>query len=473
MKKITPHKIWDLGLPMVGLVVWFLYLPLIFLGEANGANLEVSFLQIFLMLMVVLGVGLVFIENKFAKLSEVVIKNKFLMLFGVFVLWNWLSLIWNANFLRGFLACGIISLVFAVTVLMSVLVKDKKALLRKMAKWFLIGAVVSCVFAIWQMVGEAIGLSTMVTFLPANYQSALFGFARPTAFAQEPQFFANLLIIAILLVLGGAVLGNKIFDDKIFGIKQKRFQMPLIMLFGICLTFATSRGAFLALILGLIIVIVTALRANFFLRRLVVCVVSMIIGVLLLGFFAQINHRDDISGAQAMSKWVNQMTLGKISLVKQDPNLYYITDSDVSVKCQVSSVKCQPDNEGDGYVEASTNERMGGNEMAIRAWMEHPILGIGIGGSGQYRYENYGEPNNRSINYNWYLDILSELGIVGLLLFGGMIFFIVRKVRGVALAIVVAILGQWMFFAGYPNSLPCLVLLTFLFEKEKSPKENR
>ncbi len=61
-------------------------------------------------------------------------------------------------------------------------------------------------------------------------------------------------------------------------------------------------------------------------------------------------------------------------------------------------------------------------EIGIASFKEHPILGVG---SGAYKSIN----SRKQVAHNTYLSVLVETGLVGFLLFGGMLFFAIHQVR--------------------------------------------
>jgi O-antigen ligase len=78
---------------------------------------------------------------------------------------------------------------------------------------------------------------------------------------------------------------------------------------------------------------------------------------------------------------------------------------------------------GDGDID-STTRRYYLAQAGWRIFLTHPLFGIGIG---NYFYENRNyAPVSPGRAHNTYLEIMAELGIIGILLFFGIIFFTLR-----------------------------------------------
>lgn len=474
------------ALPLGGLLIWFLFVPGLSLGMAAGANLELNLIQAWLLVLVIMFVIWACVDlagrgwrsfwrNVWAKICG----DRFLWVFAAFVAWNWLSLIWTANLTRGFLAAGIISLVFGLALIIKITVLDRdewRLVMQRFWTAFLVGGAISCLFGLWQVFGEALGVSSTWTLLPTNYQSGVFGFARPLAFMQEPQFLANLLMVGILGLVGRDLFG---LNEKS---RRRKMEMILLAMMVVVGVLTISRGAFAAILVGILVLFgVFCFRKKYQgkLRRIAenlgILAVAGILGLVLVGFSAQINRSNQVSFGEAISGWVNQMSLGLIDLPINQKERVNDGCGGVGISCpsdptipevdyDAGLMQYGADDGAIGYVEASTDERAHSNDMALRAVVDHPMVGVGIGGSGQYRYDNYGEPNNASINYNEYLEIWSELGSIGAILFVFLLILAVKRATKLGQVLMVGVLVQWLFFAGYPNSLPVLILLVFMLQ---------
>jgi hypothetical protein len=383
---------------LLGILIFFPYQPLIYLGMQAGTNLEISILQIGTVVFCGLSV------QKLWKNRKKLVQNWAVRLGGSFVLWNILSLAWTSNKLRGALATGLIVVIF--TTFMSILTLNMKKLWKTFVKIATITVIFSGIFAIFQIIGDKVGVLPNFTLLPGNYRSDLFGIARPTAFFQEPQFFANMLLLPILYAL------HQVFCGK--DLKKNWFIVGFLT---IVLFLTLSRGAILALGVGVLVLVII----NFQKIKRFLWIFPVVLGV---GVGALLMFSPKIA---------NQLSLGLLG------------DS--------------------GYVVASTDERMAMNTMAVQTITKNPknfLFGIGIGGTGR-SYQADFDCLESCINFNEYLDVFVEVGLVGFVLFLALIFkllkYLWRKEKALT-AVLLALLAQWAFFAGYPNSLPTWIILT-------------
>jgi O-antigen ligase len=400
-KRLSKQFSWqEKAFLLLGILLFFPYQPLIYLGMQSGANLEISVLHIGLCIFCALSV------QKLWKNRQKLVQNRAAQLLALFLLFNALSLLWTPNKLRGVLATGIIVVIF--TTFLSILTLNLRKLWKTFIKILTITAFFSSLFALFQILADKIGVSPALTLLPENYRSDLFGVARPTAFFQEPQFFANLLLLPILHSLNAAINGKN----------PKRNWTVAIFLTSI-LFLTLSRGAILALSAGvLFLLIINFQKIKRFLWLLPVILIAGISTLTLLS-----------------PKIANQLSLGLLG--------------------------------NSGYVAASTDERMAMNEMAIKTITKSPpnfLFGTGIGGTGRSYQAAFGCPES-CINFNQYLDIFVETGLLGFSLFLLLLFQLLKSLwrqNKSLLAILLAFLVQWLFFAGYPNSLPAFIILTIL-----------
>lgn len=411
-------------------IAFFLsYLPHVYLGFTKGTNLDISVLHI------VVGVFIATSLPAIWRQRQQLARHRIVQFGLLFVVLAAVSLLWTPNILRGGLAVGLILLIYFA--LLSLLTfPNLKQLLPKFFTILLIGATGASVFAWYQVIGEVLG---WVTFLPENYKAGLFGFARPTAFAQEPQFFASQLLAPILAL------------SYLF-IHRKADKRLVILLFFLVVTLVAtlSRGAIFALIIGVTVLLVTNfVQRKRFIPMLLLYVGAGFVSLTMLGLAAQTNSQVNGTYYTAITKAVNQLSMGVIELPEVQQEAAPTNTGKRSA-------------ESKGYVEASTNERMSMNRLAIRTITESPITffaGVGVGGTGFAYAERSGCPQS-CINFVEYLDIWVELGIVGLLLFIALLARLIR-IRIVA-ALVAAYAAQWFFFAGFPNSLPVFLSLMLL-----------
>jgi len=79
------------------------------------------------------------------------------------------------------------------------------------------------------------------------------------------------------------------------------------------------------------------------------------------------------------------------------------------------------------YYQYYQAERLGNAEVALKLFYEHPIIGVGIGGFSIFSENIKGEMRRFKYPHNIILEIASELGFIGLILFITMLVFAISK----------------------------------------------
>lgn len=278
---------------------------------------------------------------------------------------------------------------------------------KKLGHWLVAAAVASAIFAIWQFIGDTFGISTAYTLLGERYTGAVFGFARVQAFALEPLYFANFLLLPILYS------ANKIIGYR--KIEKKQFVIFSVMFLSFILTL--SRGGFVALVIGGIglLVILAYKKSLYNLSKLITCIIICCTFAFGLIYYASKNTGVErfISHSIAQGEMTGESTYGRL----------------------------------DNYIEA------------LRLFKTKPILGIGLGNYGVETrlVKNVADSGYQIVN-NQYLETLAETGVVGLLSFFALIFFVISALAGmlkknfnswfaVMLCAFVAFLIQYNFFS--------------------------
>ena len=130
-------------------------------------------------------------------------KNRAVWLSGSFVVWNFLSLLWTVNPVRGFLNSGV-WLVLWLCFLTLLSLKNLRKITPFLRDIFIGSALIVSVLAILQVTfGAWVDWGLCKGCLAQG-----FGFVRPSVFAIEPQFLGSLLLAPIVIlfrdVLGGS-----------------------------------------------------------------------------------------------------------------------------------------------------------------------------------------------------------------------------------------------------------------------------
>lgn len=426
------------------------YQPLIHLGQQSGANIDIS-----LIYPVMTALGLVSLPRLWQK-RKVLIRARYNVLLLAFAGWNLLAIIWSDNSLRGTLVAGLICL--AIIVFLSIqtrktiLIQYKDTLLACLT----MTTVVLCLFSLWQLFGDALNVSNALTLLPSTYQYQVFGYARVTGFAAEPQFLGSFLLIPLALFLYLATS------------RQKTVYFWLFAAVTITITLTVSRGALIGMFVVFLLTAVLIFKHTS-LQRLAaaagVALTSMAFGITLLAYAAEINRADDVSGRDALVNTVSQLSLGVIDVTP------VVSDTDTTTpKTPQDKAPVQPATDesqhAPGYVEESTDSRLSMSQEALALVGDSParlFFGIGTGGFGATLHDKSSRHSVTSIVNNQYIEVLAELGVIGLGLFIGFFAFVYRTLiirqAWLFIPIISALLVQWLFFSGYPNVLHLWPLL--------------
>lgn len=427
------EKLWLLA----PIVVWFSYWPNIRLGQDTTSSYELSMTLIYLIVLALAGLPSTWGARK------TLIKNRAVWFTGSFVLLSLVSLVWTANFTRGFLTAGIIGLLFLV--LLAGLSEQKKLakLAPALAKLFVVSALVMCVLALVQII-VGVWLARSTALLCAGCTANQFGFVRPNVFAIEPQFLGSLLLAPALIVL------HAFLTDK-----QKRTMAMYLMLISSVLFLTLSRGAIAGFIVGAAILFALHhQKVKVITQATIVIIVSLFLALLVQGTAAAVNPKLSVTFRGAVAASVNHLSIGIIDLSAKET-------AKVSPEPEATN-QTEEDNTApvfSGYVEESTDTRRSLSRLAFDAWADNPtriMFGVGLGGSGVALHAMYPDRLDESeIVQNEYMEILLEYGALGLVVFTGIIaaLFYITRYNKWFWAIIAAYLAQWIFFSGYPNAL--------------------
>ena len=440
--------------------MWFSYYPNFHFGKSAGANLEFSIALIYIVVLALSGIKTIYQHRK--KL----IKNNAVLLTGFFVFWNFLTILNTQNLLRTVLVSGVWLVLWLVFLVFLSLSKNK-ILFQKIIKNFIFSSLVMACLSILQVIYGA----WTDWGLCAGCRAQGFGFVRPSVFAIEPQFFGSMLLTPIVLLM-----------RKVFSKKASKFERITlwILLFSLYLTL--SRGAIFAAFFA--ILVLAFINQPFSKRKTLSNVIismsfvfsSFLSGMIFHAIFTELNPRISDGFYDSISKSVNQMSLGKISLPKiektgnHEINEPEIESNNLNSKELTEKYVEKPKKAMfDGYVEKSTNERTKMSDLAIDTWLSNPFVvffGVGSGASGTAILNSTRQiANSSEIVQNEFLSILLELGFFGFVIWLLIIFGIFRKTRKEKYiwSIFVAFLVQWIFFSGLPNALHIYLILATIF----------
>ncbi len=451
---------------VVGL--FFSYQPTFFLGKSSGANLEISITQISVALFILVSL---FVTYKFRKNFP---RNKGLMIILGLATLNSVSLLWTDNPTRGIvltlLLWAIVALWFTLLARYADIQKNS-ALLIKIGFITTLGIVA---FACFQIFADALNVSPSITLLPETYRSQVFGFARPTSFALEPQFLGSLLLLPAL------------YAAYLEVIRKSSLLSRIVLISTVTVLFTTiSRGAYIGFGAALLILFAVHVRNNSrsLLKMLLLVLVGFTLSLGIIGTSAQLNARDDTSGLQAIAKTVNHLSLDLIDIKISSPqptipasnNAVPETDN---VPLQIG----QTPSIDSGYVAESTNSRLLMTREALSLWLTNPLttlFGIGVGSFGATLHSKDPVHSISSIVNNQYVEVLVETGILGLTLFllvlGLLLYLSVKYRLWLVTIVLVAYYLQWLFFSGSVNVLHVWTFMglsyAYLFARTSSKKD--
>lgn len=304
------------------------------------------------------------VAHSLTKGSWKIVRNPVFWPILIFIGLAWLSLINSPNTER-----SVVVLSFtAFTILVSLFLPNiltSEAKLKTMITAIILGMGVTTLFGIYQFAGDLAGLPTSLTGLRELYTKDVLGFPRIQSTALEPLYFANYLLLPISLLLTLFLKKHSPFSRNV--------SLVLLGLAGVNFVLTVSRGGYIAGAVSVLFIALFTLRQLFTVKNLVaVVLVVALVGGVSVRFLNQ---------GEALEKFV---------------------------------VHAQNIFSG-----ASYSERVETYEIAYRAVLEHPLLGIGMGGFGPYAsFHPYVVPSQGyQIVNNEYLELAAENGILGLLAF--------------------------------------------------------
>jgi len=288
--------------------------------------------------------------------------------------------VWQAvNIIRAEQVLVFILFTMSLGVLTINMISSRENLQKTIAILFISSFAVSC-FGLFQFFGDVTGVPVSITLLKDIYTKEIFGFPRIQAFSMEPLYFANYLLAPISL--GLAYFFSKIPSRKSEDLQNKFLSnqglltfLLVILLINFVLT--VSRGAYIALIFGLILLFFVYFRRVFNWKNILIFAVA----VLVVGYGVIF----------ALSKGEFRAT-----------NEF------------VGHVLLKDFNAGE-----SIQGRFQGFRSALAMANKNPFLGIGLGNFGpNVSGKPYVDPpGGWPIVNNQYIETLTETGLFGLITF--------------------------------------------------------
>lgn len=293
-----------------------------------------------------------------------------------FVVWIILIIPESINIQRAIQVVGYD--IFVILLAVSVSIIYKKEYLKYLLSLLIGVTIFVSAFAFYQFYGDIIGIQYMYTGLAERYTSGLFGFPRVQGFSLEPLYFGSFMLLPTMLLFAFTVL-------KQYEITSRKYLQILLFVFSVVIFITVARGAIYGLIAGVLVVtIVTLIK-----KLATVKSIFMAIMVVLIAFIASL------------------LIINYGSKIPLDDSKTYGKQGGAAYTQQLSTTS----------LEGSGGEREVARQQAIDLLKDNKsaiILGIGPGQFGPYVSDNTPSPSGWTIVNNLTLELLLELGIIGL-----------------------------------------------------------
>lgn len=343
------------------LLVIFL-LPLERIGSIAAAGVNIRISQI-----LVLVIFFVYILYHFYKKEWKIPKSYPLIFYVLFLAAGLFSICFAREKMRGIMILSFLAFMVLVP-LVTVFIVDTKRKLKISLYSLMFSSFIFSLFGFFQFGGDMIGISPSITGLADRYTKEVLGFPRIQSTFIEPLYFANYLLIPLLL--------SFFFILKRVDPKKNIYFIILFLVSLTALVLTVSKGALLSLAIVALAIMFFQVRSVFSKKNIpYLFTILLFISLSVWGVYSSLSAKPDIEK-------------------------YYTKAYDI-------------------ITGASITERQDAYDAAWEAFGKHPLTGIGVGNFGPYfsgyplSAPDFGWP----ITNNQYLEILSETGAVGFLAF--------------------------------------------------------
>jgi O-antigen ligase len=268
--------------------------------------------------------------------------------------------------------------VFVILLAVSVAVIYRKDYLKYLISLLFGVTVVVSAFAFYQFFGDIIGVPNTYTGLAERYTSGLFGFPRVQGFSLEPLYFGSFMLIPTMLLFTFTAL-------KQHEVTSSKSTKILLFVFSTVIFITVARGAFYGFIAGIFVVVLVALIKRLASAKALIVAIAIVI-------FAFIASLLIVNYGSKIPLDVTK-TLGK-------------TGGSAFTQQLLTT-----------GLEGSGDERAVARRQAIQLLQENKFaiaVGIGPGQFGPYITNNVASNSGWTIVNNLTLELLLELGFIGL-----------------------------------------------------------
>ncbi|MBM2820667.1 MAG: O-antigen polymerase [Candidatus Berkelbacteria bacterium] len=296
----------------------------------------------------------------------------------LFILAMLLSLTDAGAFTRGLMVLFFILFTILLSVLAVNMLSDKEQLKKTLIVLFASSFIVG-VFGLFQFGGDTVGLPQSLTLLKQGYTKVVFGFPRVQAFSMEPLYLANYLLIPIFV-------GIALFFNKT-GPVPRWTLAGLLALLILIFVLTVSRGGYLGFIGAFAVSAILMFRQVLTWKNILIGLLTIV--VVGYGVAFALSKGD----YRATNEFIGHVTLGDL-------------------------------NRGE-----SIQGRLATFRRAMQAYVESPIIGVGIGNYGPWNkfYPDATPKIGWDIVNNQYIELLAETGIVGVSAFGLIIIVLIWR----------------------------------------------
>ncbi len=419
--------------PFLGILGITFFLPFERLPtlEIGGNTIKISYILVILTFLAWIIKGLTGGSLKFRAGPAFII-------IGFFLASSIISIVNSPNLTRSITILSLIVLMTA-TMFLFVNLVDTKEKLQRVVKVLFFSAITVLVYGFFQSIGDIAGLAPDITGISVRYSQSIFGFPRFQSVALEPLYFASYLFLPLGLIIG-MIAGN------IGTLKGKTYQVILLFMCILALFLTVSRGGYLGFIAMILVFTVIRFRKIFTPR---------IISV----FF-----KTSVAVILAATLFFSITSLGSKAFFEIKNHLSFFSQR------------------------GSIVERLGSYSEAISLWGNHPIIGNGIASFGPLVAGSSNEPPEGGwpIVNNEYLEILTEQGVLGLIIFISLLIYMFyiglqtykfaeeRYLKYVSLGLILALVGVLIQYSLFSTLyiihlwfLFALILIAFQLRKEQ------